>query len=532
MLLQRFPKSFIYGVHLFLLLLLFAVSVYIRLPNYNQPLGRHHEWITAHTLITLKIWEHGGGPEHYHFSPLYNYDGEFNKNIGILGGVSNQKGDYYYVSYPPFAFILPYYFFKLTGSSINTASIQVFGYILHFFTALLFYILLLTITNKKFGKDFYLPAWIGYAFYLFSAGNLWFHSNVYFVDVLIQIFIFAQLILFFKIWKGDFGLHKWHWLIFFVINFLAIYTEWLGLFVAFVFGLLVVVRWIMNRNSKWIIAGSVLLLSAILSLGLTVCQYSSISGFENLYNVSVSKYELRSGYSGDNGSEYGFSISNSESYENLRKNNDKNYRFTLQALVVIGSISLLVGIYRKKWFTINQYFILGIFLSGIILHLLIFFNFNAVHDFSSLKTGTLFILLIVFSCDIIFEFAHKINKKIHFVVIVITGLFLFIKLVGNYNHYITENSPQNLNMYSYNVGNSIYTYANPDEMVFVDSWILPECMYYAERNYHSKNSIQEATNFMKELNIQKGFFVYTKNTDAPIEMYRITMNGDSLLINP
>ncbi|MFN3342205.1 MAG: hypothetical protein ACK40M_05880 [Flavobacteriales bacterium] len=527
---QRFPKSIVLGLHLGLLLLAFVVSVFVRMPNFNQPLGRHHEWITAHTLLTLKIWEHGGGPENYYFSPVYIFEGEQNKNIGILGGVSDKKRDFYYVSYPPFAFILPYYALKVVGAPMSVASIQVFGFALHLFTALVFYLLLLTVFNRKFREGVFLPAVIGYLFYLFSAGNLWFHSNVYFVDVLIQFFVFVQLLLFLKIRKSEFGNKKWHWILFFAVNFIAIYTEWLGLFVAFVFGLITVVKWISDRQIKWVISGILLLLSAGFSLGLTVYQYSSISGFDNLYNVSVTKYELRSGYSGEEGSEHGFSMSNPESYKNLRVHNDRNYRFTLQALIVVGVLSLCIAFYRKRWFTADQYFILAVLLAGIILHLLLFFNFNAVHDFSTLKSGTFFILLLSFSSAVVIDFVQSFGRNVKIISTAVLSVFLFSKLLGNYNHYMDENSPLNLNYYSSNVGKAIYQYAKEDEMVFVDSWILPECMYYAERNYHSKSSIKDALGLMREWNVRKGLFIYTKASDAPVDIYRIFIEGDSIQV--
>ena len=69
-------------------------------------MGRYHEWITAHTLLTCQIWEENGGPSAYNFNPVYTYPGEGNGHRDVLGGVAAKNGDVYYVSYPPFTFYL------------------------------------------------------------------------------------------------------------------------------------------------------------------------------------------------------------------------------------------------------------------------------------------------------------------------------------------------------------------------------------------------------------------------------------------
>jgi len=52
----------------------------------------------------------------------------------------------------------------------------------------------------------------------------------------------------------------------------------------------------------------------------------------------------------------------------------------------------------------------------------------------------------------------------------------------------------------------------------------------SERNYHSKSSINDALGLMREWNIRKGLFIYTKATDAPVDIYRIFIEGDSIQV--
>jgi hypothetical protein len=55
-------------------------------------------------------------------------------------------------------------------------------------------------------------------------------------------------------------------------------------------------------------------------------------------------------------------------------------------------------------------------------------------------------------------------------------------------------------------------------------------MYYAERNYHSKKNISDAIELMKVVNVSNAVFIYTRNTDHPVDVYRISTFGDSVRI--
>lgn len=514
-------------LQLIMLLLLFMVSAAVRWFNLNQPLGRHHEWVSAHTLLTLKIWERGGGPEHFHFSPVYTFQGAMNKHMGIFRGVKDEKGDYYYVSYPPFAFIAPYYAIKLTGGGFTVFNLQLFSLLIHFLSAVLLFFLLLELRNKKLSRDVFIPAWLAYLLYLFSAGNLWFHANVYFVDAFMQMFVFLQLYVYLRIWKSDHVSYR-SLLALSLVTFLAIYTEWLGLLIAFCFGIALLVKWMRKRNRNLILVALVLLLFSILSLGATFYQYSSIAGAEQFMEESFRKYNLRSGHAGVEGSEHGFSISNPDSYTYLKEHYTKNYHYTLQMSALLFALTLFLFFFYRKAVHGDVVFLFSVLFCALLLHHLLFFNFNAVHDFSTMKVIAALIILVALFAEYLFGVFDLQQLMVKRALYVLFFFYTAHVVYGNYLSYCEENSLEKLNLYAVNVGQEIQQKASDDEVVYVDSWITPECMYYAERNYYSAPDIQQALGDMRKKGIEKGLFFYTRAGTTVTEVYRIFSAGDSL----
>jgi hypothetical protein len=78
-----------------IILFLFLISFQVRKENLAAPMGRHHEWITAHSLITAEIWEENGGPSNFGFNPVYTHQGIGSAYRRALGGVSAKNGDVY-----------------------------------------------------------------------------------------------------------------------------------------------------------------------------------------------------------------------------------------------------------------------------------------------------------------------------------------------------------------------------------------------------------------------------------------------------
>src|SRR5579872_3321194 len=88
-------------------LAIFLVSLAFRLPFLARPLQGEHDWLTIHSLLTISIWQQVG-LSHAHYSLIMNYPNEADKYISYVekGTVMDQRGNTYFVAFPPFAFLL------------------------------------------------------------------------------------------------------------------------------------------------------------------------------------------------------------------------------------------------------------------------------------------------------------------------------------------------------------------------------------------------------------------------------------------
>src|SRR4051812_17691331 len=95
------------------IVLLFAFSVLIRQSLFDRELTADHEWLSAHTLITLQLWNAVPVSIH-HFNLLYTFLSPADRFIDDLwtAGVPDGSGRFYYISMPELAFLTPYSVFR------------------------------------------------------------------------------------------------------------------------------------------------------------------------------------------------------------------------------------------------------------------------------------------------------------------------------------------------------------------------------------------------------------------------------------
>ncbi|HEX3046586.1 MAG TPA: hypothetical protein VHY08_17655 [Bacillota bacterium] len=291
-----------------LMVILFGISILVRIPNLNQPLGNHHEWLTATVLRHQQIWYEAGAWK-YKFNPIMTYPNHADKNINNqASNHEDSNGNFYYTSYPPFAYILPYLVFRLFRIYPDVLPLQLFNLFFHFICAWFIYLIIARLLKKSKNPYFMnVPAIIGFTVYLFSPAPLWFHSNVYMADMMVQTFFIIGIYLFLKI-SSEFEGRRMDYLGFGAINFLMVYTEWLGIFFAvtvFVFS----VFWIKDKRRNPLLASTGF--STIIALALTIWQYAQINGLGALVASSIEKYRIRSGL---NNADMGLSITNPKTW--------------------------------------------------------------------------------------------------------------------------------------------------------------------------------------------------------------------------
>lgn len=497
-----------------ILLVLAITSVVIRLPNLNRPLSDHHEWLTAHTLITLDIWKSQGAGK-YFFAPVYTFPGELNKNISNegLGGIKDKSGNYYYVSYPPFSFILPYFIFNLTGLSPSILGLQILNVLIHLTSAFLVFHLTVELLSRKRDREKIIGGLVSYTLYLYSPIYLWFGQNVYFAEILGQFFLVLFIFLFIKF--INLSIRKpVHILILGLTTFFLIYTDWTLLVMIIPFLMLTKIKFGEWKDYSILIMGCVL--GIICGLMLTYYQYSNIAGPDILFSSLIRKYEVRSGMDTGGKSGFGLNLTNVGSYRNLLENFKLSYQYILVLLVILGSMFYAVSDVKIKKLKGNNTvsFMVTLFIS-VALHHILFFNFTVSHDFSLLKSGIWLSVLtgIIFA---ILEDRFVLNRLRHKRILIFTLLlFITIMSIRQYIHLNKVNYAEKRKK----LGETIKKDSQSDEVVVLKgemTYIDPQILYYTGRNIITLSGDQSIESVLKKYGQDKAA-VFVTGSDYEIK---------------
>lgn len=513
-------------LQLFILLAVFGTSVGVRYKHFGLPINRHHEWLTAHSLIIMKIWEKGGAAN-YHFAPVYTFPGKGNKFDFSICALDDDKGDVYYVSYGPFSTILPYVVFKALGFPVNANSLVGFNLVIHFLTALFLYLLVLRLAGKRFG-DFSIAAISVFVFYVFSPGTLWFHANVYFSEVLAQLFLSAGMYVFYLLMEQR--AQKTSTVIWYgVICFFGIYNEWLGLFFTFITGLYFLFKVFKDRVflKPFLVAVS----TGILSLGLIVFQYSSIAGFDKLKQVLTHKFVERSGGTLVDGynAEEKYAFGNEASFKMVEKHLNDNFVNLINTLAFVIPLFVVLVCWRKKYFFSRmQGLLLGLLVLMVVMHHYVFFNFTSIHDFSMLKTGFLLTFLIGIMLVQLERFSTiRMWLRLCFSIAVVA--FVTVKAVESYHRYNKTHDPKTIYHVYKIAGEQIRNNAkHGQEVVFTNTFVSPDLVVYAECNVRFSLSPQAAIDMARINKINTAFF--RVRGDSVVSLTRYTPQGDSVQV--
>lgn len=512
---------------------LFLLSVGIRAPNIDRPLSTNYEWVTAHTLVTLRIWIEEGITTH-RFSPVYTYSNPNDHYIKCPpSGISDSAGNYYYVSYPPFSFILPFVFFKTLGIYPTALGLQIFNLIFHFLSGLLIYAIMCRLYDRKMSQGIFAPALVSFCVYTFSSSPLWYHSNVYFADILVQFFFILSTYLLIGILRSS---HKTSTLSFGLLGlsiFLMIYTEWLGVFFA---ATAFVVCFLYRKKSEASLKSmGIIMLSSVLALSLILFQYFSIDGYEVFWDLAQNRLTERSGHTSTGRGDF-YAL---ESHLFMLRSYGSNY---FPHLVIGLFLSLNLFIYKGKQSIRQPEMIMALLVltfMPVVLHHLIFFQFTIIHDIAILKTC---VFISVVLGILYFQVQHSLSTEksavIRAVPAVVVTLMLSMSVYFYYSHIIWPDE-----YFSQRLGTEIKNNATPEETVFFKTedtlgWavlkesdgtfvIAPQIHYYSGRCIQTIPDLEAAQSHLRDFNKSKGVIFTIQNSRYEIEnIERITADED------
>ncbi len=505
--------------HIIYILTLFLISVGIRVPNLNRPLSYHHEFVTAHVLRILEIWNEEGISKS-NYNPKVNYKGEENKFIKNQGtDLVDKEGNYYYLSYPPFGYYLPYFIAQLTRQNISVSFLQIFNMALHLIGCIIIALILRLFT---FSKDILnKTVLVAASFYFLAPGPLWFHSNTYMVDMLSEVLLLIQVyILSLIIVRRKTNIVLL--LSLFAITFFHCYTEWLGYFVSLSCIGILLSRYRTLDARKNIIIG--ISMASLIALSLTLYQYASIGGVDAFIETANNKLQQRTGWNQLTDSLGSYLLN----FVQIGINYGTSYLPII--LLLLGL--LIMSFIRNRFITPAPFspdsyreegsttlkVLLILTVLPITLHHMVFSNFSG-HDFAVLKSAG--ILSIIVS----FLLVHYVKQsRLLAVITIIIGIcnvsiYYFINRPGevsfrgkSYDHYLKQ-------------GSYINQIVQKDEVVFLKGGDLsPQVVYYAKRNIKKVESIADARQYLIEVSLDKGVLFYLDNSHMDYERIRIVDN--------
>lgn len=498
------------------MVILLALSVGIRLPYLNRPLGVHQQYLLAHSLRTQQIWYEGGGALNYKFLTIMSYDNPADKNINNQGRIRDSKGNYYYVSYGPLAHIVPYLVFKAFHVYPGIKAFQIFGLSLHFICCLLVYLIAVLLTRKDCRGRMNVAALMGFTVYLFSPVTLWYHASSYMSEIFVQVPFIAGIYIFLRLMASP---HKGvYYLLLGLSVFLMIMTEWIGVLFALVLAIYCLLNF--HKKSMRIVLG-VVCLSSLTAFALMLWHYSQIAGVQTLIQVLSGKFVERMGVG-------------EVTSLNLHFWDAKTWRFIAEHYIVSYGWFLLY-IYLIKWFLKGarnggvERTMLSLCVWPVLIHHFIFSNFTSIHDFSVLKAG--------FSISLLTALVYsKIDRYLFLKwgpgpsrILRTQGMiagFCFMTLLSIYSYF--EANQQFVDKYEI-IGKKIARAADKQEVVFLrpevkSQEILPQVVFYAHRNIVRWVNDQSALSFLRHYGAPKGVIMIFDRQPRLIRVQHISVD--------
>lgn len=466
------------------LLVIFVVSVLIRIPNFDRPLSKHHEFNAAMVLIGMDYWNENGGPSSSYYTPVLNYSKQGDRNLDLQTSLlSDSKGNLIYASFGAGWFLYPYYFFKLFSFTPSPATLTIFNLIL----SLICMLLVFSISRKVFSEqDSYSPTKsLSVVFlYVLNPCILWYTGNGYVHEVMVLPFFLMQVNIFVDFIKKESAFSKGRLLLFFFVTVLGVFSDWLcivWLMVTFIYAVKRV-----SAERKWVSYLLIAAVSGFFSILLVIFHYGYYLGIAEYVTALANRYQSR-----------GMLNISIRSVGDILVKIVKHYLTSYLSLLLL--LSLFAGLYFVKLFkrqkirvnldSISRQILLLTFFTALVHHL-IFVEFTSVHEYAVLKAA-LFLSL----ATGILLFVSNIPSKALLLIFCIVSIsqYYYINRIGQ----ISLNGDR----YDYPkmTGKIIQKNAFENEVVFVDdSKMRPQISYYAKRTILNASTLERAKEILRE----------------------------------
>lgn len=487
------------------LVAIFALSVLLRLPLWDKP-GLLFEMLNYQTLVPVQIWTEES-PARYHFAPIFSFQRDADKFIANRSGITDALGNHYYVSYPPFTYLLPFIVARLVHVHPDVGLLKSLGLLLHFVTAFFVYRIITLLCGRdarglqRTDRSATVAACLGFAAYVLTPIALFFHQNVFTAEVLIQPFYVMAVYVVLRL-DGMENRRARRPLLILAggLVFLMAYTELLGLWFALAVALLV-----LRRDRRLALAVG---LGAALALALTLAQYAAIDGPERLVSTALGRFMQRSGYLDTvGGKEYG--ILSPRGYYLIAGGYHREYRHLGYAMVVylVAIIAVVPAAWEvRRWVDRRLLVCAYLVILPVVIHHALLFEGTAIHRFTLLKSLVFLSVLLGVLHDRVAWYFRERPRRIGALTLVVC-LILLVEPVNAYLGSIPYGDvriPEGDADAVARLGRAIGDTAAGDEVVFVRSAVIgcstladPPIMFHARRNVACGNAKDAAAHLRR-----------------------------------
>ncbi|MFH0894171.1 MAG: hypothetical protein V2A54_07030 [Bacteroidota bacterium] len=367
----------------FIIILVFALlflPAALIMHSHFTPEPRPQDHCPLLLMNTLNIWNQSN-PIHYYYSPVQTHTKPGDKGVTDYKRLEDAKGNNYYVSHPPFVFMLSWGLTRMIHLKVTYSFFQWTGLVLlliaSFFISAMagIYVHRKNKIKEKYSFQLSLSTLTSFLVYALMPVMLYMHTFSFFSELLGQFFWAALLILILRFYDSA---NKRLLPAIGLCAFFLIYSDWTG--ILYIVPIFIAFFKFRKKNEIKKLFLSVLL-GSVAALLFSIAQYSAIAGMKPFFHALLLRYSERSGIFGESYSAQGIHLFSVDSWLYFFRNLHSALLGFGYIILFLCFLSLLM--YRQRIIKIklsaDLKIILLLTIIPVLLRVILLFNASATH---------------------------------------------------------------------------------------------------------------------------------------------------------
>ncbi|HVM89372.1 MAG TPA: hypothetical protein VMT76_14385 [Puia sp.] len=474
-----------------IVLLMFVISILVRLPNLNRPVSKHHEFMSALILINVESWQQAGGGSRFHYTPLLNYQNAGDKSPHTLW--TDAKGNLWYLSMGPAWYIIPYFVYTLLHLPIEPIYLRILNLFFNFLSVVLLFFFVEQVVPMQIEKNKrYNIVLLSCFLFSFAPGMLWYLGNGYAHTGIMMPVVIVFLMIVLPIFSSPDKISTKRLTGLAITEIILVYFDWMGVVIALATILFLLFRIRNKKRYLWPVV--ILSVSAILATALIFYQYVSYCGVQGVTDYWKGHFYMRS-------------FANTFQPIYFKAGWLIIHLITMYLPLIILIIFSAFGslIQKKKIiFSNEEFFFIKIYVCCLLLYNYLFLEWSYEHEFSVVPWS---LLLVYVGAKMVI---HLFSKRAIFFILTV----FFIVSVTQY-YFINRPgkiSQDGMPFDTFKIfGEQLKQVPNNYMIISPLEKRAPMIEYYAKRNIFIIPTLEEAKKFLIENNIHQAVWVDQQN---------------------